>query len=79
MTYQSTITRKGQVTIPNFLRRKLGIKTPSKMIFELALKNGGIILKPANDFLEIARNLEVKKKINPLKARESMEKSYERR
>lgn len=34
--------------------------------------------KPILDFLEVARKIKVKRKMNVLKAREFMEKNYER-
>ncbi len=79
MTYQSTITRKGQITIPKYLRQKLDIKIPGKMIFELDENNMSIRLKSTNNFLEISRNIRLKNRKNPLKARKYMEKMYERR
>ena len=42
-SYTSTVTQKGQATIPAPLRKELGIKTGEKLIFE---KNGnGILVK----------------------------------
>lgn len=41
--YSSTLTSKGQATIPIYIRKKLGIKPGEKLLFE---DNGqGIILK----------------------------------
>ncbi len=32
--FESTVTSKGQITLPVFLREKLGVKTGSKILFE---------------------------------------------
>jgi antitoxin PrlF len=42
---ESTITTKGQVTLPKALRSALHLKTGDKVIFE-ELEEGGFILKP---------------------------------
>lgn len=34
---------------------------------------------PAEDFLEIARKIKVRRKLNPVKARRTLERSYERK
>ncbi len=44
----TTVTQKGQVTIPSLFRDIYGIKTGSKILFEE--KNGFIGLRPAPDF-----------------------------
>lgn len=44
----TTVTRKGQVTIPASVRQKLGIKTGQKVIF--TTRKGSAELKPALDF-----------------------------
>ena len=44
----TTVTQKGQVTIPSFYREMFGIKTGSKVIFEE--KEGSLGLRPAPDF-----------------------------
>jgi antitoxin PrlF len=41
----STVTRKGQVTIPIEVRRRLGVGTPDKVAF--VLEDEGVRLKPA--------------------------------
>lgn len=44
----TTVTQKGQVTIPSLYREMFGIKTGSKVIFEE--KEGLLGLRPAPDF-----------------------------
>jgi len=43
---ETTATTKGQVVIPSSLRRKLGIKTGTRIQVELDEENAQIILKP---------------------------------
>ncbi len=47
----STISVKGQVTLPAAFRRKLGIKVHDRVFVELADK--GILIKPALDFFQL--------------------------
>ena len=43
---ETTATTKGQVVIPSSVRRKLGIKSGTRINVELDEANGQIILKP---------------------------------
>ena len=43
---ETTATTKGQVVIPSSIRRKLGIKTGTRIQVELDETNAQIILKP---------------------------------
>lgn len=78
MAYFTTITKKGQITIPKPIRDALELKTTDKILVEIPPKGGVIMVKPVEDFLEVAEKIRVKKKIDPLKTRELMEKMYER-
>lgn len=78
MPYQTTITTKGQITIPKEIRDILRLREGRKMSIEIQAKNGEMRLKPYPDILELAGTLKVKKKMNVLKAREYMEKHYAR-
>lgn len=60
MQFTTTVTQKGQATIPVSIRQKLGIKTNTKVIFEL--KNSTeAILKPVPDFLSFQGSLKTDK------------------
>lgn len=78
MTYQTTITKKGQVTIPKEIRDVLRLTKNKKLIVDFERRKGEIRIKPSYDFLEVAKGIKVKKKIDVVKAREYMEKHYER-
>lgn len=75
MVYQTTITKKGQITIPKEIREKLRLDPSQKVIldFDQELK-----IKPSESFREIAKRLKTKNKADVLKAREYFEKHYER-
>lgn len=78
MPYQTTITKKGQITIPKEIREILKLEGGKKLEIELEKKKKEIRIKPTYDFLKIAREIKVRKKIDPVKVREFMEKFYER-
>lgn len=78
MTYQTTITRKGQITIPKDIRDILRLDQGRKLEIEFERIKGEIKIKSAPDILDLAGTFKPKKKINVLKAREAMEKNYER-
>lgn len=51
MQFTTSVTQKGQATIPAPIREKLGIKPNSKVVFEL---NGTeISVKPVTDFFSL--------------------------
>lgn len=79
MTYQTTVTTKGQMTIPKALRNILGLDEKARRVtVEYQPKDQSIKVKPALDFLEVARRIKPRRKMNVLKAREFMERNYER-
>lgn len=53
--YISTVTQKGQTTIPAFIRHKLGIKPKGKVIFEQ--KGEEFIIKPLADLDSLVDSL----------------------
>lgn len=67
MQFTTTVTQKGQATIPVFIRRKLGIKPNSKVSFEINDRNETVI-KPVKDFLSLRGSLKTNKK--PLSSRQ---------
>lgn len=63
----TTLTQKGQVTIPKEIRDYLGLKQGDKIIFEKTEKQ--VFLKPAEDFFALKGSLKTRKKYNKKKAR----------
>lgn len=78
MPYITTITQKGQITIPKKLRDVLDLKEGKGISLDLETKRKAISIMAAPDILELAGTFRSKRKIDPVKAREYMEKHYER-
>lgn len=78
MSYQSTMTRKGQITIPKEIRKDWGLEGGEKLDIDYEKEKKKATIKPAPDILDLAGTFKPKKKINVLKARKWMEKHYER-
>lgn len=79
MIYQTTITRKGQITIPKDIRDILGLDAGERLNVELERIKGEIKIKPAPDILDLAGTFKPKKVVNALKIRELMAKMYKPR
>lgn len=78
MTYLTTVTKKGQITIPKVLRDRLGLHQLRRVEVEMEKTGKSLKVMAAPDFLEVVKKIKVKNKTNVLKAREFMEKNYER-
>lgn len=78
MTYSTTMTRKGQITIPKIIRDALCMTIGQKISLELEKKEIRIRVFP--DILELAGTIKANKNkgVDPVKAREYMETNYER-
>jgi AbrB family looped-hinge helix DNA binding protein len=76
--YKTRVTQKGQITLSKKLRDRLNIKTKDTVF--LYEEDGQIRIRPVVNFFELGGKMGPKKKSgnNILKARESLEKSYER-
>lgn len=74
----STIRKKGQTTIPKDVLNVLGLEEGHKLFWEVEEEKREIKIKAPEDFLEFAKKIKVKKKMDPVKAREYMETHYER-
>lgn len=60
MKYTTTITQKGQATIPAVIRKKLGLKEGSKIIFEMKNKKEASF-KPVTDFFTLQGSIKTTK------------------
>lgn len=65
MSQSSTITTKGQITIPKKLRKDLGLKPKEKVFFQRQGRR--IIIEPLPDFLTLGGFFRSKKKMPDLK------------
>lgn len=72
MVYTSTITKKGQITIPLILRDVFGLKEGAKVFFETQNGQEAIILKPKKSIFDLAGTFKPKKVENILRIREKM-------
>jgi AbrB family looped-hinge helix DNA binding protein len=70
MELERTVSEKGQVVIPEDIRRKLGLKPGSDVIFDI--QDGMVIMKPKKSPEEIVEefcNLPIKSKLKNLNAK----------
>ena len=73
----TTVTQKGQITIPKSLRQKFGIELFSKV--HLEDEGEAIKITPTYDILDLAGKFRPQGRKKPvLSAREEMEKSFNR-
>lgn len=63
MQYTTTITQKGQATIPAAIRKSLGIKPKSKIVFELK-DSFEASIKPVSDFFALQGSVKSNKPFN---------------
>jgi AbrB family looped-hinge helix DNA binding protein len=68
MIQTSTITQKGQVTIPSFIRQKMALETGSKVLFNL--ENEKIILSPLPSFFDFRGSVKSHRQFNIKKMRQ---------
>jgi len=72
----TSMTQKGQVTIPKYWRDKLDLKPYDSV--KIVGGDGFVKVLPNEDILDMAGELKAKKGKTALKAREEMEKDYAR-
>ena len=76
MTSLTTVTQKGQITLPVWLRTEFGLKPYGRVRVEKG--NGYIKVHPVKDLLDIAGSVKPVKGKSVFKAREDMERNYKR-
>ena len=63
MQFTTSVTQKGQATIPAPIRKRLGIKPNTKIVFEI--KNGNeASFRPVSDFLALKGSVKSNKPFN---------------
>lgn len=72
----TTVTQKGQVTLPKQLREAVGIHEYDKVLVESG--QGYLKIMPTVDILDLAGTFKSPKKKLLSKAREAFEKNYQR-
>lgn len=72
MIQTSTITQKGQITIPQSIRQKMGLTTGAKVLFNLEKKK--IIISPLSSFFDYKGSIKSKKEFNIQKMRQAVKK-----
>lgn len=72
--YGSILTSKGQATIPAPLRKKLGVKSGERIIFEE--NNGKVTLRPIIDISSLRGSLKSKIKYSDKKANEAIGRMF---
>ncbi len=60
MQFTTSVTQKGQATIPALIRKRLGINPNTKIVFELKDNNEASI-KPVVDFLSLKGSVKTDK------------------
>lgn len=76
MQILTTITQKGQLTIPKKLRENYSLEEYDSVFLEEGKDH--IKIKATKDILDLAGKIKPKKRRSILKAREKMEKNYKR-
>lgn len=72
----TTLTQKGQVTLPKNFRQMLGMASYDRVLVETAEDH--IKIRPMEDILDLAGAFKTTRKKSLLKARETFEKGYQR-
>ncbi len=63
MQFTTSVTQKGQATIPVQIRQLLGIKPNTKIVFELN-DNKEVFIKPVTDFFSLKGSVKTNKPFN---------------
>jgi len=76
MQIQTTITQKGQITLPLALRKKYNFRSYDTVILEAG--EGFVKVKPSQDIIDLAGSIKPKKNKPLDQARTVMEQTYSR-
>lgn len=73
----STITQKGQVTIPASIRALLGLQPRQRVV--IMKEAAGAVIRPESDFFSLYGSIKSKRKLNITAMRRSAKKLLSRR
>lgn len=68
--YITSVTQKGQATIPGEIRKRLGLKAGQKVVF--LEKDGEVIVRPVLDFLSLKGSIKSRKIYNEEKIKRTV-------
>lgn len=68
----STVTQKGQVTIPLFIRESFGMEPKTRVVF--IKDKDKVYFKPARNFLDLAGSIKTKNPFNITKMKKAARK-----
>lgn len=74
MQFTTSVTQKGQATIPALIRQRLGIRPNTKIVFELKNEHEASI-KPVPDFFSMKGSVKSKKTFSILAMDKAVEKA----
>lgn len=77
-TFKTTITQKGQMTIPKKVREELDLQTNLSAQIEFNEKDKSLKIKQGPDIMNLKAFIKPPTGKDALKAREEMENNYER-
>jgi len=80
MQFITTVTQKGQITLPIAFRKQLSLHPYDRVVLDLTPNKKTIRVNGTEDILDIAGTLvpRANKNMSALKAREYMENNYQR-
>lgn len=76
MQFSTTVTQKGQITLPLPIRQKLGVSPRDRVV--ISVENDKVTLDSSKDIVALAGSVKPIKGVDVLSAREKMEKEYQR-
>jgi len=74
--YITSMTQKGQMTVPKQVRDELHLRTSSKVVLDFDKESRTITLEPAVDILDMVGELRPAKVVPATEIRERMERDY---
>jgi AbrB family looped-hinge helix DNA binding protein len=76
MTYAATVSSRGQVVIPAFIRKKMQLKPKQKLSFYFSPKTQELSIKKEEDILDLAGTFKTNNPVNVVETRDFYENQY---